>query len=458
MSDIYIDVTDECSFTPSQGTELYDNTLLKVLYTDPETSKNYTISKNINVYPREEFNKPYNISYLANNCSNLFAECTNFDQPIFIGSNVDNCSNMFNNCKNFNSPVSIRCVGKPSRYNYVDVRNMFSDCQNFNQSVVFPDNVVLNHVGTFSYCRNLNQPIHLGNNVEYLNSTFYYCTNFNSPVTFDFIQDGSHQFPSINGLFYGCNNFNQSITLPDIHTGAYILNGCSNFNNYVSFYRCSNLWDSTRFFSGCANYNIDADLSACSKLYEVYQMFYNCTSFNKNIKLNWSNLRMAKGLMERCSSFGHFYECFADNLATAPKLEDCSSMFYGCTNLSDDVSHRDIIISNNVKYCNTMFHSSGIFNFGNLTFGTNVVNLCAALQDTSFIGNIYILQEQECNIYAMLFNKASGYVINVHCHNLAIINKTSARESITGYDMTWVQESTGTYYNSYFGIRISNQF
>ena len=458
MSEI-IDITDKCTFTPEQGTQLYDNTKLKISYMDETTGENFNIVKNINVYPRSEFNSPYKISDNVNDCSYMFNECTNFDQPIKIGPNVDNCAYMFYNCRNFNSPVNIKFVGKEERLNWVDVSNMFERCVNFDQPVTFPDTAIMSHYGTFERCDNLNKPIHLGNNVEALNGTFAYCSNFNSPVTFNFSQDRS---PRYNGVFYGCESFNQSISVPNVYSAEYTLDRCSNFNNYVDFSRAYDLRSITRFFYDCRNFNKEIHLSYCDKLYDLYEAFYNCRSFNSNIRLNWDSVEDIRGMMDRCESFGFncFYESFYNGLANGPNLNSASYAFAGCQNLMN--GYNSLTMANNItvnaRDCSIMFENADIFRMGEFIFGTRVENLCACFQDTQFIGNIYILNDQGCNVYAMLYNTPNYYGKTIYCHNLAIINKTSARESVTGYDMTWTQQSAGVYTNSAFGITISNQF
>ena len=424
----------------------------------------------------------YCINY---NCSNMFKGCFNFDQPITIGSNVEDCSYMFLACNSLDSDVKIgknvadlsymfcRCDNFNSNViigidhdmdmgsTGIPTRNMFEECSNLDKSINFSNNVVYNHRYTFRGCRNLNKPIHLGSNVCFLDHVFDGCSNFNSPITFGWTSDTSWDFTrNFSYIFEFCDNYSQAVYLPSrvVHCD-YTLAWCNNFNNYVDFNGPKSTLESlSGFFNRCNKYNYsDIQLSSFPVLNKLYSFLQFCGNFNKNIYLNWSVVENISYILADATSFNCFGS-FKSGLASATNLKNCSWAFYN-TPMNFGNVFENTVISNSVEDCAGMFHScSNIYSSGDFVFGTNVTNLCAAFQDTKMIGDIFIYQNDRCNVYGMLYNCPNLYIVNVFCHNLAIINKTSASESLTGYPMTWEYESTGTYYNSAYGIRISNQF
>lgn len=130
----YIDVTDQCTFSPDTGTPVTQSGDVTVSYVKDGVQLTNTIR--INAYPRSTFNMPYNISESIRDCSNLFNGCSNFCQNVILPSSASNCAFTFNGCTNFKGDIDI-----PSGVHVAN--SMFNGCSgplniNFNLQLSGP--------------------------------------------------------------------------------------------------------------------------------------------------------------------------------------------------------------------------------------------------------------------------------------------------------------------------------
>lgn len=101
----YIDVTDQCTFSPDTGTPVTQSGDVTVSYVKDGVQLTNTI--HVNAYPRSTFNMPYNISESIRDCNNLFNGCSNFCQSVILPSSASNCAFTFNGCTNFKGDINI---------------------------------------------------------------------------------------------------------------------------------------------------------------------------------------------------------------------------------------------------------------------------------------------------------------------------------------------------------------
>lgn len=234
----YMDITSECTFSPNTNDVLDDETSVNVSYIDDFDQTIYTASIPINTYPRAQFNHPYNVSSLMDNCSNMLNGCSNFNSPVSISEGIKNCDNMFKGCSNFNYPFTMPSSVENCSY-------MFGACSNFNQSII------------------------LGGNVNDCSWMFAACSNFDQPIT---IPSGVN---NCNRMFYGCNKFNQSVTVPKS------VNDCSYMFSTYAYDESDfgNLKDQSITFLG------DSDESPARNF---SRSLYRC--LNKNLNVYMGNI------------------------------------------------------------------------------------------------------------------------------------------------------------------------
>ena len=166
------------------------------------------------------FNQPVRIPDWVTNMFSIFSGCYRFNQPVNIPNGVTDLSYAFRACRSFNQPVNI-----PN--SVTNVLYMFNGCYRFNQPVNIP-NGVTDTTCMFGECHNLNQPVNIPNSVTNVFEMFSNCWNFNQPVNIP------NSITYMRGMFSGCNNFNQPVNIP------------YSVNNLVgTFHLCSALNNST---------------------------------------------------------------------------------------------------------------------------------------------------------------------------------------------------------------------
>lgn len=173
-------------------------------------------------YDIASFNLPVIIGSRITNCSNMFKECTSFNQPVSIPSGESmNLAYMFTNCYSFNQPITIP--------NNAYAHQMFYRANSFNQPINIPDNVSM--ASFLHLATQFNASVSIGENVRGMASSFRNCTHFNQPVSFP--QNASENC-SMAYCFDACSIFNQPVNIPNgVSNCAYALMNCDLFNQNV---------------------------------------------------------------------------------------------------------------------------------------------------------------------------------------------------------------------------------
>lgn len=228
------------------------------------------------------FNKPVTIPENVTSCVGMFNYCFFYNQPTVIPNNVTRCTGMFRNCQGFNQ------VGIDIPENVTGCASMFDGCTSFNGSVNIPDNAKIeSYQRMFNNCRKFNQPVVLSNTATVCYGMFSNCLNFNQPLYIP---------PSVtdcSDMFYNCRKLNQPIRIdtalehdPTVLGGSFtrMFYNCVTFNQpmTVPFYA-----DMTNMFAFCSNLNSPVSLFSANAngmpTFNVAYMFQGCSNFNQNI-------------------------------------------------------------------------------------------------------------------------------------------------------------------------------
>ena len=220
------------------------------------------------------------------------------------------------------------------------------------------------------------------------------------------------QLTNCSYMFYNCSNFNQSVNFPDTVTNFYdLFSNCRNYNKTVNI--PDSVTNCAEMFYNCMMFNQSVNIPNSVK--NCYQMFYNCISLNQPI--------IIPEYATSCESM--FYNCQSFNQpVNIPNTSDYAAlayMFYNCYNFNQHVN-----IPNGVISCYEMF--SNCFNLNQeIIFPASVNNMCNACWNCLNISDIYIYCNNNVNVTNLVggdrINAARN--VNIHCANLAIINKTS---------------------------------
>lgn len=289
----------------------------------------------INGFAGCNFNGNVRFQHTPVNMSNMFRECSNFNQNIQIpvGPN-QNCFAMFENCYNLDRTIKL-----PDN---VDAAYSFYGCSNLSRSITIPTNSNLYMM--FGACTNFNAPMYVpafpqGSDSDSSNGygIFYDCRKLNSSVTFN------DSITVLSNTFYNCHSLDLPITLPsNLKYGYGTFSGCSNFNMPITL--PSGLVSMQRMFASSAmNINItipdsvtdmssafsytpmNQELTLPANVISLDSTFKGCSNLNQNITLPLST-QSCHDMFRDCRNLN-------TNIHITPSVTDVSGMFWNCYNL-----------------------------------------------------------------------------------------------------------------------------
>ncbi len=368
------EITGMCSFSPAQGTIITDEELKQV--TVSFTDIGGTVS---NTFTRQA---------VGNNSFLKYFNCyTNYSN-----------NNLY--LVNFNS--------SQFQSDYSPDINIYSTVLTGNTV----RNVILGNVNSSSLNMNLYSASPV--NITFSSSEYNYT---NPSLRFNGYEFNAHiQLPAglsdCSYMFYDCSNFNQSVNFPDTVTNFYgLFSNCQNYNKTVNI--PDSVTNCVEMFSNCTLFNQPINIPDSVK--NCAYMFYNCLSFNQQVTL--------PDYVKNCYSM--FYNCQRFNqpvnIPNTSDYEALAHMFHNCYNFNQHVN-----IPNGVINCYEMF--SNCFNLNqSIVFPASVNNMYNACWNCLNISDIYIYCNNNVNVTNLVggdrINAARN--VNIHCANLAIINKTS---------------------------------
>jgi surface protein len=210
-----------------------------------------------------------------NSLSGGFSGCTNLTKvPSSIPSAITNITNLFLNCSNFNDSA----VSSWNTSNITIMASTFSGCSLFNQNINSWD---VRKVTSFQ-------------------SMFNLCSVFNQPLNNWILRTFVLVPMSTQSMFNGCSVFNQDISSWDmgrVQWATGMFSNCTNFNQPLNSWDTSKVFYMNGIFNNATSFNQPLNNWVVDKVYSFANFFNNADSFNQDLSSwNISNINVSTGL------------------------------------------------------------------------------------------------------------------------------------------------------------------
>lgn len=291
-----------------------------------------------------------------------------------------------------------------------DFGNMFYNCKLLKELDVsnWDTSKATNMKGCFNGCQGLTSlDVSSWNvsNVESFANMFYGCKNLE---TLDASSWNPTSATSFANMFNGCAKLTGSFELLDwnptqLTNASYMFYGCKGLEQIRMPLLNESLVNASYIFHNCINLNyVDLDSVVMSNVTNASYMFYGCNSLNDlDMNFNFQNCTTLQSMFNGCQSLDDLmFTNILNNITTSLSLENISSMFRGCTSLT------------NVNLKSNKFDTGNVHNISSIFQGCENLESCILPSDMDKVEDVQSMFKDCINLKSFGWDSGSGdYVL-----------------------------------------------